>query len=788
LTGISKRKVTLSDPLNPLSLTSQMESLTVNGRTFTSTWNAAARSLTSVSAVGRQTVTLLDSTGRVTEERVTGVAPVKYTYGPRGFLTQVRQSGRILQYDYDSTGRVKKVTDPLGRTEQFLYDSVGRVKTQTLPDGRQILYSYDANGNLTSLTPPTKPPHTFSYTMGDQDSLYSPPPASLSSFQTKYSYNLDRQLTQIIRPDSQAVVIGYDGFGRPNGLTLPNGSTTIGYDPTSGLVNSLTSATGGSLGFTYDGALPTLATWTGAVAGSVGYTYDANFRVTALTVNGANSIALGYDNDNLLTTAGALTLARDPQNGRLTGTTLGSLTTAQTYDDSVGTAKRSTATYSSNTLLDFQYTRDTLDRITQMIENVQGTTQTWNYAYDSVGRLDQVRLNTVLVADYGYDGNGNRTSLTTQSGSVTGMVDDQDRLLTYGTNSYTHTSNGELKMKVSGPDTTRYTYDVLGNLLQVQLPNATTIDYLVDGLNRRIGRKVNGVLTQGFQYQGQLAPIAELDGSNQVVSRFVYGTRVNVPEYMSKAGVTYRILTDHLGSVRLVVNTTDGSVTQRIDYDEFGRVTQNSNPGFQPFGFAGGLYDDSTKLVRFGARDYDAETGRWMIKDPVSFHSGSANLYAYASNDPVNVVDPTGLQGLPACVADALRKYFPSNFDFSKVDIRELRFRSPTFSAITVGNTIVFSKGEYDPYSVTGLALIGHELTHVMQYRDQGVLGFIPKYVAQWFGNLALAPFADLGPRGAYGQIPAERAAFLNEDLLKIFLRREFARGVPCGCSIRGNR
>jgi RHS repeat-associated protein len=49
---------------------------------------------------------------------------------------------------------------------------------------------------------------------------------------------------------------------------------------------------------------------------------------------------------------------------------------------------------------------------------------------------------------------------------------------------------------------------------------------------------------------------------------------------------------------------------QRIDYDEFGVVTNDNNAGFQPFGFAGGLYDADTKLVRFGARDYDAEAGR----------------------------------------------------------------------------------------------------------------------------------------------------------------------------------
>jgi len=115
---------------------------------------------------------------------------------------------------------------------------------------------------------------------------------------------------------------------------------------------------------------------------------------------------------------------------------------------------------------------------------------------------------------------------------------------------------------------------------------------------------------------------------------------------MIKGGVTYRIIADHLGSPRLVVNTANGLVIQRMDYDAFGNVITDTNPGFQPFGFAGGLYDRDTKLVRFGARDYDAETGRWTAKDPILFEGGLANLYSYVGADPVNLQDADG-RGVP---------------------------------------------------------------------------------------------------------------------------------------------
>jgi len=256
-----------------------------------------------------------------------------------------------------------------------------------------------------------------------------------------------------------------------------------------------------------------------------------------------------------------------------------------------------------------------------------------------------VKKNGVIVEEYQYDGNGNRVYAKTLQGEFYGNYDNQDRLISYGNNNYTYTANGELLSKTTTEGTTYYTYDELGNLLSVVLPDGKTIEYIVDGLGRRIGKRVNGQIVQKFIYEGQLTPVAELDGNNNIVSLFIYATKINVPDYIIKGGEKYKIITDHLGSIRYVVRVSDGAVVEQIEYDSFGNVLYDLNPGFVPFGFAGGIYDKDTGLVRFGARDYDAEVGRWTAKDPILFSSTDYNLYEYVFNDPINLTDVMGLKG-----------------------------------------------------------------------------------------------------------------------------------------------
>lgn len=641
------RNVSLSNPADPLSLIAQNDTTTINGRNYTSNYTAATRTFVFNTPLARQMQTTTDTQGRTTTQVFANLNAANYGYDALGRLaTSTFGSGmeaRAFTYGYHAmgaqSGALASITNPLAQVTGFGYDAALRVNQITLPDARVIALGYDAGSNLTSVTPPGRPAHAFAYNAVNLLTSYTPPAVG-GTGPTQFAYNLDKQLTTITRPDALTINYAYDAAGRLSTLTTPSGAYTHTYSATTGNLTGLAAPGSQTLAFAYDGSLLTQTTWSGTVAGSVSRTFNNFFLPASQSVNGGNTINLTYDNDNLLTGAGSLTIARHAQNGLITGTTLSSVTDMRGYNG-FGELASYSASFNATPLLSTTFTRDKLGRITQKVESVQGgAANTYDYSYDAAGRLTQVKLNTVTTSAYTYDSNNNRASFNV---TTTGTYDNQDRMTAYGAATFTYTPNGELLAKTVAAQTTNYGYDALGNLRTVTLSDATQIEYVYDGLNRRVGKKVGGALQQGWLYQNQLKPVAELDGAGNLVSRFVYGSRSNVPDYLVKGGVTYRIISDHLGSVRLVVNAATGAVAQRMDYDEFGVVTMDTAPGFQPFGFAGGLYDPQTRLVRFGARDYDAETGRWTAKDPILFTGRQTNLYCYVFNDPVNLFDPSGL-------------------------------------------------------------------------------------------------------------------------------------------------
>ncbi len=153
-------------------------------------------------------------------------------------------------------------------------------------------------------------------------------------------------------------------------------------------------------------------------------------------------------------------------------------------------------------------------------------------------------------------------------------------------------------------------------------------------------------------YRNALQPAAEVDAAGNVLTRYVYARGELGPDLLERGGASYALLKDERGSIRYVVDVFSGVVAQALEYDPYGKVLQDSNPGFQPFGFAGGLYDPDTGLSHFGARDYDPSTGAFTRKDPSGFAAGE-NRYAYAAADPVNFIDPDGNFLIPVLVGAA---------------------------------------------------------------------------------------------------------------------------------------
>ena len=331
--------------------------------------------------------------------------------------------------------------------------------------------------------------------------------------------------------------------------------------------------------------------------GIVSYGYGIDWRPNSLTVDRGQRIGLEFDRDGLLTRAGDILLGRYPDNGLVKSTELGAVTDTWNYNTFGELTDYSAPDLRVRgpNLQDYvaEYRRDRLGRVWYKSEGLDPSEPVHEYQYDAAGRLEFVLKNGAVITQYGFDANGNRTSVKTPAGTVSASYDDQDRLLQHGSTTYTHTPNGERQSKTDRDQTTTYEYDFLGNLIAVVLPDKRRISYVLDGAGRRIGRRVDGALDRGYLYQDSLRVVAELDGNSMVVRQFVYGTRPNVPDYMIQRGrgrvpEIYRIISDNVGSPRFVVNAISSQIVQVMDYDAFGNVTVDSNPRIPAFRVCGG--------------------------------------------------------------------------------------------------------------------------------------------------------------------------------------------------------
>ena len=350
-----------------------------------------------------------------------------------------------------------------------------------------------------------------------------------------------------------------------------------------------------------------------------------------------------YDADDEPSQIGALTLTRNPTTGQLTATTVDASTTALGYNTygelSTLTARRSHGVVFGEPRPRPWRTRQRKDRADRR-PNAQLQLRLRPCRATEVRQTRRDR-----IASYDYDANGNRTTQTSRARRPSPPT----TTITTGccataASTYRYTANGELRER-----TTDRRVDAL------QLRRRRQPD------RRRAGRRAHHQLCHrrprtAHRHQDQRRPTARLrlrrgrsaisrnrcQWADPLAASSTPPDRT-FPSTCSAPDAPTALIADQLGQRaprhrhpdrRRSPNASTMTPTAPSRTD--------TNPGFQPFAYAGGLYDTDTGLVRFGARDYDPQTGRWTAKDPIDFAGGDTNLYGYVHGDPINLIDPEG--------------------------------------------------------------------------------------------------------------------------------------------------
>ncbi|HEX7297382.1 MAG TPA: RHS repeat-associated core domain-containing protein [Solirubrobacteraceae bacterium] len=609
----------------------QVSQTNPSGETTTSTFDANSRLTSVTSPAGNEpgadpdahtTTIVRDKLGRPTEVHDPLGHATRTVYDANGNITSVTDgAGRTTSADYDAANQMVEETLGDGATQQIAYDATGAVASKTDGRGQTTTYTRDEAGNLTRITDPLGRRWTKTYdTAGNVVAAIDPLQRT-----TTYTYDDADRPTKINypAPDASEVTYGYDDDGRRATMTDDQGQATYTYDGL-GRLTRTTSSAGDEVTYGYDLAdHRTSVTYPNGH--SVGTDYDASGRVTAITDWLGNTTAFDYDIDSNLrrTTFPTSPVTSDSYEhdavGQLTSITLG-----ENEDDPAQ--------------LSYRY-NDAGDLTSLTSTGLPGDTS-HTYDYDQAGRLAKDGINelaydlagniTTLAngAQLSYDAAGQLTGATTSDGDIAFAFDPDGR-----------------RTAQTGPggSATSYGYDGAGNLTSVNPPNHDPITYRYDGdglrTETRNGDQVTdfawdtatgNILTENdtsYIYDPDGLPLEEIGGDD--VARFYHHDRLG----------STRTITDHAGH-RVAAQT----------FNAAGNVIASSGDGRIAFGFAGQYSDPDTGLIYMRARYYDPSTAQFLSRDVLE--DLTLQPYAYAGDDPVNAVDPTGLLsvhiGLPS--------------------------------------------------------------------------------------------------------------------------------------------
>jgi len=555
--------------------------------------------------------------------------------------------------------------DENNRTE-YTYDKMYRMASAdcTTDTGLEFGVAYTYTGdNLTAIATPTT---TYGFTYGDFDLRAGVTVGGVNL--ASYSYTDDRNhyLSALDYGNGNRVQYTYDDQGRVIKQTYEDKDTvTYLYDNDGALSTVTDSESGITTTYYYDFTDRTMKyVETGTdFSHIVGYEYDVKNNLTKVkeTINGAETTTeYGYDDDN-----------------RVISATTGDTAVAYTYD---GFGRGSQ----------------------QVTKHGETTVKTDSYTFqskpDSTTTSAQVQKHTVVVGGvtkeytYEYDGNGNITSISDGTNTVSYTYDSANQLIREEItgayrHSWTYDNAGNILTRTEEtwendawgqPVTVNYTYgnenwrdlltayngqeieyDQIGNPECIdgwnfvwqhgrQLASMTksgvtwSFTYNADGLRTK---RTNGTTTYTYVYNGsQLMQMTK--GSNTL--DFIYDA-AGRPTALTYNGATYYYITNIQGDIVGIVDT-EGETVATYTYDAWGNPIGAANTSdiasLNPLRYRGYVYDTETGLYYLQSRYYNAEIGRFVNGDSQIAGVGGDflgyNQFAYCFNNPVNMSDPTG--------------------------------------------------------------------------------------------------------------------------------------------------
>lgn len=656
-----------------------------------------------------------------------------YTYDGNGNIkTYTDPLGNTLTYSYDSLDHITQIEGDQGEIRSYTYDAVGNVTSMTDAAGNRTEYCYTLTGQLSKITDPLG--NEVEYTYDERDQLIQ-----IRQSENSGAFGIDADLQQAMKANKEEQADRITWYQRDLEGQIKTITDALGekehyrYDRTGQLIEkvdkegyltkysytglgdirSVQYADGREIRFSYNplrqlekmedwlgvtrienDALGRVVKVTDAKARTVSYTWGKAGERKAITYPGGKQVEYHYDECLRLKEVRAqstqVTYGYDEFSRLKEKVFTNGLKTEYTYNP-VGQLA-SLSHWTQGSLTDqYRYGYDKIGNKTSVEKKRAGSAEEsgiYEYGYDPLQRLQEVKKDGQLLRRYQYDGYGNRTGLLQGEQQIRYTYNQVNQLISrkdsQNEDRYHYDRRGNLtEVWKDGVCTDQYVFGALGRLERAFChQKGTGADYSYNGLGNRVGKTEGRLPEPGSSVvtieQLSLIPTKQVDDLLDLTRSYhnllerdedgktaSYTWDGNLLGMTGTDGKEYHYGLDGLGSpIRLFDET--GGLQQTYGYDEFGNDLYQNQGTDQPFGYTGYQFDTVAGTYFAQIREYAPGNGGFISKDSDQFLHleipQSLNQYSYCFQNPILYVDPLG--------TDVYYYYDPNTF-LSERDIEK---------------------------------------------------------------------------------------------------------------------